>query len=467
MEFIDNTVNDINIAYIGGGSKNWTLKLMADLACESSLSGTVKLYDIDFDSASLNESIGNSLCSREDVKRKWKYKAVRNIEEALDGADFVIISILPGTLVDMISDVHVPEKYGIYQSVGDTTGPGGIMRALRAIPIFAGFAQKIKEHCPAAWVINLSNPMALCVRTLYKVFPNIKAFGCCHEVYSVKVLLSDMLYELKGINDVPANKIKVNVSGINHFTWIDKASYNEIDLMPLFEEFTEKYYDEGYIDSFNRALDPEQAEYFRCANRVKFDLFRKYKLIAAAGDRHLAEFMPPLYLKNPQTQTVALWKFALTPVSFRLKQHYQKVEKYRKIADGEKSFEISRSTEEIVNQIKALLGLEDIITNVNLPNKGQMQGIQMGAVVETNALFSRNGVQPIVAGKLPMDVHNLIMNHVTNQEIILKAALNRDKELAFKAFMNDPLVNIHENDARKLFDEMLANIKEHLQGWNI
>ena len=113
------------------------------------------------------------------------------------------------------------------------------------------------------------------------------------------------------------------------------------------------------------------------------------------------------------------------------------------------------------------MGLEDIITNVNLPNKGQMQGIQMGAVVETNALFSRNGVQPIVAGKLPMDVHNLIMNHVTNQEIILKAALNRDKELAFKAFMNDPLVNIHENDARKLFDEMLANIKEHLQGWNI
>lgn len=465
MKFVDNAVNDINIAYIGGGSKNWTLTLMGDLACESSLSGTVKLYDLNFDSASLNEKIGNSLYDREDAKGKWKYKAVKNIEEALEGADFVIISILPGSLADMNSDVHVPEKYGIYQSVGDTTGPGGIMRALRAIPIFAGFAEKIKEYCPEAWVINLSNPMALCVRTLYKVFPNIKAFGYCHEVYSVKVLLSDMLNELKGIKDVPANKIKVNVSGINHFTWIDKASYNEIDLMPLFKEFAEKYYDEGYIDSSNRALDSGKAEYFKCAHKVKFDLFNKYGLIAAAGDRHLAEFMPPIYLKNPQT--VALWKFALTPVSFRGEQSKQKAEECKRIARGEKKFEIKRSNEEIINQIKALLGLEDLITNVNLPNKGQMQGIQMGAVVETNALFSRNGVQPIVAGKLPLEVHNMVMKHVMNHETILKAALNKDKELAFKAFVNDPLVNIQQNDARRLFDEMLANIKEHLQGWDI
>lgn len=92
-------------------------------------------YDIDFGAAKNNEIIGNKYNVAEGAKTRWDYNAVQTIDEALNGANFVVISILPGTFDEMDSDVHTPEKYGIYQSVGDTSGPGGIVRALRTIPV--------------------------------------------------------------------------------------------------------------------------------------------------------------------------------------------------------------------------------------------------------------------------------------------------------------------------------------------
>lgn len=120
------------------------------------------LFDIDFDAAVNNEIIGNRLSSQPDVIGKWKYEAVHTLEDALTGADLVVISILPGTFEEMASDVHAPEKYGIYKSVGDTAGPGGLLRALRTVPMYEAIARVIKEQCPQAWVINYTNPMTMC-----------------------------------------------------------------------------------------------------------------------------------------------------------------------------------------------------------------------------------------------------------------------------------------------------------------
>ena len=178
-----NRADNVQIAYIGGGSRGWAWGFMTDLAQADDICGTVSLYDIDYEAAKHNEVIGNKLKELEGCKSPWSYRVVKELSEALTGADFVIISILPGTFDEMHSDVHTPEKYGIYQAVGDTTGPGGIVRALRTIPMYETIAEAIKEYCPKAWVINYTNPMAVCVNTLYRVFPEIKAFGCCHEVF--------------------------------------------------------------------------------------------------------------------------------------------------------------------------------------------------------------------------------------------------------------------------------------------
>lgn len=229
-------VKDLKITYIGGGSRGWARTFMNDLAKDGDIAGTVFLYDIDYKAAKDNEKIGNALSSRGDIVGKWKYVAVDNIADALRGADFVIISVLPGTFDEMESDVHAPEKYGIYQSVGDSVGPGGIVRSLRTVPIFAEFANAIKTYCKDAWVINFTNPMTVCVRTLYKVFPEIKAFGCCHEVFGTQDMLKTMC-EKKFNAVLERDEIKCNVLGVNHFTWMDDIRYKGIDLFPVLKEY--------------------------------------------------------------------------------------------------------------------------------------------------------------------------------------------------------------------------------------
>ena len=190
MKYVGKKIEDMKIAYIGGGSRGWAWGLMSDLVVCDDMSGSVYLYDIDFEAAKANEIIGNKFNSAKGANTTWNYKAVKGIDEALTGADAVVISIMPGTFDEMESDVHAPEKYGIYQSVGDSSGPGGIVRAMRTIPMFEEIAENIKKYSPDAWVINYTNPMTLCVKTLYRVFPGIKAFGCCHEVFGTQRLLA-------------------------------------------------------------------------------------------------------------------------------------------------------------------------------------------------------------------------------------------------------------------------------------
>ncbi|MNI29092.1 Alpha-galacturonidase [compost metagenome] len=361
----------------------------------------------------------------------------------------------------MESDVHEPEKYGIYQAVGDTTGPGGLVRALRTIPMYVDIAQAIEQYSPDAWVFNYTNPMTLCTRTLFEVFPKIKALGCCHEIFGVQGLLIRMLRDLKGIEGVHRDDIQVNVLGINHFTWIDQATYQNMDLFPLYQEFVDKYYETG----FEHNKDAWITNTYTAANRVKFDLFRRYGLIAAAGDRHLAEFMPPWYLKDPER--VRSWKFGLTTVQSRVEKHIATVAYYRKLISGEEKLPLKASGEEEVRQLKGLIGLQSFVTNINVPNVGQMKGIPLGTVIETNAVFSANSLRPVYAGELPIEVNNLVLQHALNQELILKASLQKDKGLAFKAFVSDPLVNIDIDQAEMLFESMLQNTKSYLPGWNL
>ncbi|MGI5959399.1 MAG: alpha-glucosidase/alpha-galactosidase [Massiliimalia sp.] len=461
QEMRDSDFHSLTIAYIGGGSRGWAWNLMGDLAREPNLGGTVRLYDIDREAAEKNAVIGNRL-TQSGVAGKWDYQVADSLAAALDGADFVIISILPGTFDEMESDVHAPEAYGIYQSVGDTVGPGGLVRALRTIPMFVTIGQAIEQFAPEAWVINYTNPMSLCVRTLYRVFPKIKAFGCCHEVFGTQKLLALALKEICGIEGVQRNEIQVNVLGINHFTWLDRASYKGIDLFPVYDKFVQRYKETGYVEQ--QADRNWMNDSFRSAERVKMDLFSHYGLIAAAGDRHLAEFMPGWYLKNPET--VREWKFGLTPVSWRKEDLKKRLARSERLVSGEESLAAEASGEEGILLMKALLGMGNLISNVNIPNRGQMGNLPLGAVVETNALFSRDCIAPVMAGSLPESVGALVSRHVMNQETVMKGMMEQNRETLFWAFMNDPLVSqLTPKDGRKLFYQMLENTRNYLPDW--
>ncbi len=463
MNYSQNKVENVKIAYVGGGSRGWAWGLMSDLAATEEMSGDVYLYDIDFEAAGHNEIIGNMFNSCEGAKSKWNYHAVKTPKEALTDADFVVISILPGTFDEMESDVHTPEKYGIYQSVGDTSGPGGIVRAMRTLPMYEVIAGYIKEYCPDAWVINYTNPMTLCIKTLYRVFPEIKAFGCCHEVFGTQKVLVTALEDCLGIKGVKRDEIKVNPVAVNHFTWLTEARYKNIDLFPIYAEFAEKYADTGYTKNLDNNW---MNNFFECSQKVKFDLFRRYGVIAAAGDRHLAEFCEGnWYLESPEKAKE--WGFGLTPVSWRkndLKERLAKSEGYR---NGTLELKINGTGEEGVSQMLAILGLRDLVTNVNLPNRGQIPNLPLGAVVETNAVFRSGKVTPVMAGEIPQSIYALVARICAEQEELSDAIAKRDVDRIFACFINDPLVTCSPEDAKKLFAEMLNNTRKYLGDYDL
>lgn len=458
-------VKRIKLVYIGGGSKAWARVFMNDLALTEGLSGELALYDIDPAAAELNRQIGQRINAHPDAKSQWDYVVYDDLDTALTGADFVAISILPGTFDAMAVDVHTPERYGIYQSVGDTTGPGGVLRAMRSVPLFEGFARAIQRCCPRAWVINLTNPMTILVKTLYDVFPDIKAFGCCHEVFNAEDFLCCVAAQELGVPRPHRRELTVDASGVNHFTWITKARYRDNDLLALLPSFMEKFYDRGYCEKPDHDPDGWRDDPFCYGNKVKMDLFRRFGVLAAAGDRHLVEFLPKAqYLSGPAD--AEKWLYHLTTVDYRKADREKRIAQSLAMASGAQPVELQRSNEELVQFVLAILGRGKVVSNANLPNVGQMPQLPLGTVVETNCVFDNDAVTPVAAQPLPGSVLSLVMPHALGTDNLYEAIKARDLPRIFECFLAQPLcAGLAIDDARHLFGHMLRGTAADLQPW--
>ncbi len=449
----------MKIAYIGGGSRQWARSLMMDLALCPELGGEVFLYDIDFKAAQMNETLGNLLQTRPGVVSHWKYKLARDLDEALRGADFVVISIQPAPLDVMRAEIEIAEKNGLFFPVGDTAGAPGLVRGLRSTLIYRDFAHQIANLCPDAWVINYTNPMTICTRTLTRVEPGLKVFGCCHEVFGTQHILARVAAEKLGIPLPKRQDIHVNVVGINHFTFVNRAEYQGGDVLAMLRDRLEQ---PGMIRPYTRAEVEANNNWFQDNCQVKFSLFQRLGVLPAAGDRHLVEFLPG-FIRSPDE--LFRWGIIRTPPAWRIERYSQAHQVTRDLIDGRAELNINPSGEEGIQQILAILGKGDLVTNVNLENKGQIPNLPLGAVVETNAVFSRDEVRPVIAGTLPASILGLVERHVRNQEMIVEAALSQDKELAFQAVYADPASALPVDQSWNMFNEMVAASSEFLPGW--
>ena len=140
---------------------------------------------------------------------------------------------------------------------------------------------------------------------------------------------------------------------------VSSASYKGIDLFPVYRDYIDAHFDQGYEVEGENWMNSS----FKCANRVKMDLFKRYGLIAAAGDRHLAEFMPGNeYLNDPET--VTSWKFGLTTVQWRKNDLKERLDRSRRLASGQEEVKLEPTGEEGILLIKALCGLTRVVSNV-------------------------------------------------------------------------------------------------------
>lgn len=438
------------IVIIGGGSYSWGPTFMRDIFGTPELKGsTIVLNDILQERVDLVHALGQKMI--QDFGLDYHLEKTLSLEDALQGADFVILTITTGRLKSMRPDLEIPAKYGIRQSVGDTTGPGGLARALRNIPVVAEIGRKVMEICPNAVFLNYTNPMTTLTRVL--AMQGVKVVGLCHEWISVREHLAEIF------NTAP-EKIDAKIAGVNHLIWVTDLYVNGKRVWDEIPAITKK------ILSNELKVDEEDTSVFADHAKVKSTLFQLYGALPAAGDRHIAEFFP--HFINESTNWGVDYDIRLTSIEDR-----QGLEMFAKMLiestlAGEtdlKPFMADISTEAANKIIRAVKTNERYIGIMNLPNTGQISNLPKNAVVETYGVIDSTGVHATTFGDVPVGVQNILEHHVRQQEMTVEAAMNRDRGIALQVLLNDPLSSrLTIPHIQQMLDELLEANKVHL--WN-
>ena len=309
----------------------------------------------------------------------------------------------------------VPERYGVRQSVGDTCGPGGINRSLRNIPVLLDIARDMEQHCPDAWLMNLTNPMTCLTRAINKE-TSIKAVGLCHEVVIMSWLVAIAL-------GVPANELEMDVTGVNHLPWITKLTVGGED---------------GF-DALRRALTDraEETGWFASEHQLKLAMLEQFGALPGAGDRHVAEFFPSIL--TAEAEWGKAWGVALTSIADRERDEADYRAEIQTIIDGDKPVPAWQSGEMVAPIIDSLVTGTHRELPLNLPNRGQAPYLPDDVVVETMCVVDADGIRGRDALVPPAPCAEWTRRHVAVQELTVEAAVNGDADLVRAAIELDPL----------------------------
>lgn len=437
-------MTDTRICFIGGGSYNWMPKLLGDLALTPDLAGSVVLHDLNATALDDIRRYGQRVFER--TGSHFNIETTTDLDRALDGAQFVVVTITTGGLDTMALDLDIPERYGVFQSVGDTVGPGGLSRALRNVPVLVGIAQAMERRCPGAWMLNLTNPLTVLTRAV-TLTTRIKAMGLCHELFGVRGALMRQF-------GASVDDFEMNVAGVNHLIWILNMTIRGRDGLQMVREMA--------AEGGTPPLPPGRGDWhepFVDRWKLKLKLFELYGALPAAGDRHLAEFFP--YFLLEETGQGADYGVQLTRIAHRRQQVASARSAVHAAIAAPELTSVTRSSEATADIVSAVVNGRSVRTIVNLPNTGQIDNLPRGAVVETLAEITSAGAHPLVVGALPLGVLSTLQPHVVNQELIVRAALEGDRQLALQAMANDPLVH-DMGKAESMLDELLAAHAQYL-----
>lgn len=428
----------IKITFMGAGSTVFARNVLGDCMCTPILQDCeIALYDIDAtrleDSEIILKEINKNV--NENRAKIYTYLGVENRKEALSNATFVINAIQVGGYDPCtITDFEIPKKYGLRQTIADTLGIGGIMRALRTIPVLEEFARDMEEVCPNTYFLNYTNPMAMLTGYMQR-YTKIKTVGLCH---SVQVCTTHLLNSL-GLSDKLEGHTST-IAGINHMGWLlDIKDKNGTDLYPLIRQLaTEKNAKEKHNDM------------------VRFEYIKHLGYYCTESSEHNAEYNP-LFIKSKYPEMIEAFNIPLDEYPRRCVNQIAGWEndKATILNDGKITHE--RSHEYTSYIMEAILTNKPYKIGGNVLNTGLIENLPMDACVEVPCLVDGSGITPCHVGRLPVQLAAMNMTNINVQLLTIEAAVTKKREHIYQAAMLEPHTAAELNiaDIIKMCDELI------------
>jgi alpha-galactosidase len=425
----------IKITLLGAGSSVFAKKVLGDILCTPELSQCeIALYDID--AVRLRESYDmmsnlnrNVNASKAGIR---KYLGPDQRKEALRNANFVLNTVQVGGYKPCtVTDFEIPRKYGLCQTIADTLGIGGIMRAMRTIPVMKDFAADIEEVCPGALFLNYTNPMSILSGYMQRV-SRVKTVGLCH---SVQVCARELLEPL----GMDYNDVRYKIAGINHMAWLLELS------------------DKNGNDLYPAARTAALARTGKHDDMVRYEYLRRLGYYVTESSEHNAEYNP-WFIKKAKPELIEQYNIPLDEYLRRCVKNLERWEDAKKDLIGNGNIVHEKSREYAAGIIRGIVTNEPYKFNGNVINDGLISNLPAAACVEVPCIADGSGVQPIAVGPLPVQCAALNMTNINVHLLTIEAAITGEKQYLYHAAMLDP-----HTAAELSLDEIYAMVDEMLE----
>ena len=429
----------LKITFMGAGSTVFARNVLGDVMCTPSLQCCeIALYDIDGTRLKESEQILSVMNKTINGGRAIikTYLGVENRKDALRGARFVVNAIQVGGYEPCtVIDFEIPKKYGLRQTIGDTLGIGGIMRALRTIPVMEDFARDMEEVCPDALFLNYTNPMAMLSGYMLR-YTGVKTVGLCHSVQACTgTLLTSLGMEdkLDGASDL--------IAGINHMGWL--LSVTDRDGNDLYPEIR------------RRAKEKNATE--KHHDMVRFDYINNFGYYCTESSEHNAEYNC-FYIKSKYPELIDRFNIPLDEYPRRC---IHQIAEWKELSGkilSESELGHKRSSEYASHIMEAVVNDKPYRIGGNVLNKGHLiEDFPEHACVEVPCLVDGHGIHPTYVGHLPPVLAAMNMTNINTQLLTIEAARTRKKEDILRAVMLEPhtAAELSIDDMRKMVDELI------------
>ena len=450
-KMVDKLVKRPKIVIVGGGSTAWAPNIVRDMLMTESLrDAEFVLYDIDQKAALLVAGVLER--TQKALGTGARILPTNSKAKAFGRANYFVITISTGGLNAMARDIAIPEDYGIFHTVGDTTGPGGWARSLRNFKVFVELGEAINRYAPGAMVLNYTNPMTTLTNVLCEVCDG-PVVGLCHGLFE-NVSFIKNLYAIES-----EDELSVQYAGLNHFFWITKVSTARQDQTA---DLRRRVTDTRFPELRRQAQADSMG--FKSRGDLALELWRLTGVMPYLGDRHTCEFLPGYITSKRNMRN---YKLVRTSVGERREDMRKRKRTLTKFATkGIAEAFLRRSRETAADIIAAHHTGQTFIDVGNLPNIGQVGSLPIGTVVETAVRVDRNGFAPIVFGDLPKTIQGLVEPCARVFDLTVKACFDQDRKLALQALRLDPVCShLNNKEIEEMGSRLIRAHQRFMPSW--